>query len=102
MTVSVQKILSAFALCGLLVGGVAAAQQVEVEIEPPAPRVEIVPPLPFVGAVWVNGYWGWRDGRHYWVGGHYVHPRAGHVYVPHVWVHHGARWRYVPGHWRRH
>ena len=37
----------------------------------PAPLVEVVPVRPYVGAVWVGGYWA-RDGRHWgWRRGHW-------------------------------
>jgi hypothetical protein len=80
--------------------GVAQAQVVEVE--PPAPRVEVVPPLPYPGAVWTPGYWGWRDGRHAWIGGTYVHGRPGYTWRRHEWVHEGRGWRMHEGGWERH
>ena len=74
----------------------------EVAVAPPAARVEIVPPLPYAGAIWVGGRWVWRGGRHVWVAGRYMHPRRGYVYAPHVWTPgpHG-RWHYAPPRWRR-
>ncbi|MEO8836900.1 MAG: hypothetical protein ABI364_09195 [Caldimonas sp.] len=46
-----------------------------VDAPPPATYVEPVPPLPYVGAIWIGGYWGWRGGRHEWVRGRYEAPR---------------------------
>lgn len=74
---------------------------VEVDNEPPPPRVEVVPIQPYYGAVWVGGRWQWRGGRHEWVQGRYVRPRGGFVYAPHRWYRHGNRWRYEPGRWHR-
>ena len=36
------------------------ADEAVVDIAPPAPYVEVVPAIPFAGAVWIGGYWGWR------------------------------------------
>ena len=80
----------------------AIADRAAVEIETPAPYVEVVPPLPFPGAVWLGGHWGRRADHPYWISGRYVHPRRGYVYIPHRWARHGARWHYTPGRWRRH
>ena len=40
----------------------APAGEVVVDAAPPAPYYETLPPLPFAGAVWINGYWDWRGG----------------------------------------
>ena len=77
------------------------ARVVEISTGPPPPRYEVVPAPPYVGAVWIGGYWGWRGRAHVWVPGRYVRPRPGYVYVPHNWARVGPRWRYHPGGWRR-
>jgi hypothetical protein len=77
-------------------GGVIA----EVDVAPPPPQVEVVPAVPYAGAVWVGGYWGWNAGRHVWIGGHYEHPRPGYVWEPHRWVVAGGHWRLMGGGWR--
>ena len=59
---------------------------VMVGVPPPAPYVEVVPAAPFVGALWITGYWGWSQGRHQWVPGRYVQPRPGYRWEPHHWV----------------
>jgi hypothetical protein len=74
---------------------------VEIDREPPPPRVEVVPAAPYYGAVWIGGRWVWRGNTHVWVVGRYVRPRAGYVYAPHRWYRSGPRWRYEPGGWRR-
>ncbi len=75
--------------------------EVMAEVSPPQERYEVVPPLPFLGAIWIRGYWGWYSGRHVWVGGHYVRPVHGHRYVPHGWHSHGRRWVLRGGYWAR-
>ena len=53
-------------LCAGLAGAFAPsiAQAQVVVVPPPPPRVEVVPPLPYPGAVWSPGYWTWRGRRH--------------------------------------
>ena len=74
---------------------------VDVQIAPPAPRVEVVP-APRVGYVWAPGYWRWNGRRHVWIGGHWVRARRGFHWAPDAWVQgpHG-RWHYRAGHWER-
>ena len=74
----------------------------EVMVAPPPARVEVIPPEPYVGAVWVSGRWLWRGGRHVWMDGSYVRPRPGYVYAPHTWTAHANRWKYQPPYWQRH
>ena len=74
----------------------------EANAPPPPAQVEVIPPEPYVGAVWVSGRWIWRGGRHVWTAGNYVRPRPGYVYAPHTWTAHGNRWKYQPPQWQRH
>ena len=74
---------------------------VVVDIAPPAPYVEVVPVIPYAGAVWIGGYWGWRGGRHAWVSGRWDQPRAGYGWRPHAWVQLGSRWHLHAGGWIR-
>ena len=83
-------------------GGYAPTGEVMVtDVSPPAPYYETVPPPPFVGAVWIDGYWGWRGGRHVWIGGRYEQGRPGYGWQPHRWVQHDGRWHLEEGHWAR-
>lgn len=75
--------------------------QVIVDLAPPAPYVEVVPAIPFAGAIWLGGYWGWNGGRHHWVPGRWEHPRAGYVWRPYAWVERGGRWHGGGGGWYR-
>ena len=68
---------------------------------PPPAQVEVIPALPFYGAVFINGFWGWNSGRHHWVPGHYVRPVPGHRFVPQRWDNQGGRWALRGGFWVR-
>lgn len=72
-----------------------------VDVAPPAPYVEVIPVLPFLGALWIAGYWGWQSGRHQWVPGRYERPRAGYGWNAHSWVNQGGRWHLHGGGWAR-
>lgn len=50
---------------------------------PPPMRVEVVPALPFAGAIWIAGFWAWEGGRHHWVPGRYAPPVQGRRYERH-------------------
>lgn len=77
-----------------------ARVNVDIDIAPPPPRVEVVP-APRVGYVWAPGYWGWRGHRHVWVNGVYVHQKAGYHWAPHRWEQRNGRWHFEEGGWRR-
>ena len=72
-----------------------------VDMPPPPPQVEVIPAIPFAGAIWLSGYWGWHAGRHVWVGGNWSAQRPGYVYNPHRWIATQGRWHLMPGHWDR-
>lgn len=70
-----------------------------VVVAPPPPRVEYVGPPPFIGAIWLDGFWTWRGNRHDWVPGRWEAPRSGNNWVPHRWDRDGNQWRERGGHW---
>jgi WXXGXW repeat (2 copies) len=70
------------------------------EVPPPPPQVEVVPVLPFAGAIWLSGYWGWGGGRYHWVPGRWDRPRVGFMWAPHRWVPFHGRWQ-LRGGWHR-
>ena len=76
-------------------------ETVIVDVAPPRPYVEVVPVIPFAGAIWLGGYWGWNGGRHQWVPGRWDRPRAGYNWRPHAWVQQGGRWHLHAGGWIR-
>jgi hypothetical protein len=72
-------------------------------VPPPAPYPEVIPAIPYAGAAWISGYWGWNGGRHRWVSGYYSQPRPGYHWTPHRWQPVGGRWQLHGGAWgRRH
>ena len=78
----------------------AAAVDVFVNIAPPAPRYEVVPPHR-EGYVWQPGYWDWRGDRHYWRKGHWVRERPGYYWHPSRWESVDGRWVMRQGGWHR-
>ena len=78
----------------------AAAVGVFVQIAPPAPRFEYVPP-PRYGYVWAPGYWSWRGHRHVWISGTWVKARHGYHYQPYSWVPRNGGWYLERGRWDR-
>ena len=78
----------------------AAAQQIVIDVAPPAPKVETVP-APVVGQVWTPGYWRWEEPRrtHIWVDGRLQPERPGHKWVADRWVPRDQRYVYEPGRW---
>lgn len=77
-----------------------AGVSIDVDIAPPAARVEVMPAAR-AGFVWVPGFWEWRGHRHFWVAGHWMPERRGFHWVPAHWEPRGPRWHFEEGHWAR-
>jgi len=77
----------------------AAAADVYVRIEPPAPRHEVV--VEKHGYVWIPGYWSWNGHRYGWVDGHSVRARHSEHWVPDRWVEDRGQWHREHGRWER-
>lgn len=77
-----------------------ATAQVYVEVAPPPPRVEHMPP-PRHGHAWVSGHWEWRRHGYRWVPGHWVAARPGYRYHGPEWVARDGRWYMERGRWER-
>src|SRR6516162_1754830 len=90
-----------------------AAATVSVNVEPPVVQpapivvgwapppllVEVPPPSPFLGAVWVGGYWVWQ-GNWVWAHGHWMGPpRADYVWVHPYYEHRADTVIFIDGHW---
>jgi hypothetical protein len=75
-----------------------AAIGIDIDIAPPAVRVEPVPG-PRVGYVWAPGFWEWRDHAHVWVPGRYIRERHGYHWVADRWEQRGPHWHHEHGHW---
>ncbi|MFQ6082339.1 MAG: YXWGXW repeat-containing protein [Candidatus Aminicenantia bacterium] len=68
---------------------------------PPSAKVEIRPPTPYPGAVWISGHWKYTRHGWVWVSGHWAKPpRRGAVWVPGRWVKTPHGWKWRKGHWR--
>jgi hypothetical protein len=97
------KWLESAALTSVL--AVPAFSQVGIYIgrNPPPPlRYEAQPPIPGPGYVWIDGYWGWRDGRYIWFPGRWNRPPyEGGYWVHSHWDHYPEGWRLHEGHWDR-
>lgn len=68
---------------------------------PPPPRFEQATPQPSSDAVWIPGYWYWRDGQQQWVAGHWdVPPRVGATWVAPRWEKRGDEYIFIQGYWQ--
>ena len=66
---------------------------------PPPMLVEPPPPMPFGGAVWVGGYWGWQ-GTWVWAAGRWAPPpQPGYGWVHPYYENRGGVVVIVTGHW---
>src|SRR5688572_12483754 len=70
---------------------------VEVEEEPPPPRVVHYEARP--GFIWIEGRWNWSGGRWVWMDGRYERERVGYVYAPGRWERRGRRHVWIDGRW---
>ena len=74
-----------------------------VQSEPPPVRIEVIPPQPDDGFVWVAGYWTWRVNSWLWIGGSWCRPPHSHVvWIEPRWDHEGDHWHFNPGRWHDH
>jgi hypothetical protein len=105
----ITKIFATAALIGLMtaLGGCAARVGVPppvlVSTPPPPPPavVEVQPIVPFLGAVWIGGYYEYRHNNYHWRSGRYVRPpHRGARWVPGYWRHHRGGWGWHDGRWR--
>jgi hypothetical protein len=61
--------------------------------------VEVPPPSPFFGAVWVGGYWVWQ-GNWVWAHGHWMGPPSpDYVWVHPYYEHRGDDVIFIDGYW---
>ena len=103
-SVRVSSILLAAAICSGVVATTHLAsgqEEIEIEIAPPAPRVEVIPVAPSPRHFWIHGYYGWNGGAHYWIPGRYEVLRPGWGWSESHWGVVGRRWHFYPGHWYR-
>jgi hypothetical protein len=88
------------ALAGMHASTAQAAIGIDIDVAPPAPRVEVVP-APRAGFVWAPGYWRWNGHAHAWHNGYWIKERRGYHWVPDAWVGNGPHYHYARGHWER-
>ena len=95
-------LLAAIALSAAMVSLPGVARTfVEIQVAPPAPRLEVVPPAR-VGYVWAPGYWRWNGRHHVWIRGSWVRERRGWHWERDAWVQGpNGRWHLARGHWER-
>lgn len=87
---------------GVYAPGPPPAYGVYAPLPPPPPPVQVVPALPYPGAVWIGGWWNWGGGRYAWVPGYYARPYPGHRWEPHRWAPRpGGGWALQGGYWAR-
>lgn len=73
---------------------------VEVESEPPPPRVVRYESRP--GFIYIDGRWDWRGGQWVWRDGYYERERTGYIYAPGRWERRGRGHVWVEGRWDSH
>ena len=101
MMLSMQALLASGVVAFALLSTPAHARvDLFLNVAPPEPQVEVVPP-PRSGYVWAPGFWEWRGHHHVWVEGHWVRARVGYHWLPDRWDRDGERWHYFRGHWER-
>ena len=72
-----------------------------VEQPPPPRKLEIVPLPPGPDYAWVPGQWMYSEGKWIWNEGAYkLRPYVGAVWMGGYWARHGRGWTWVRGHWR--
>src|ERR1700729_715930 len=99
MKMKIAVLCAALGVGASLASGITSARTfVDIDVAPPAARVEVVP-APRAGYVWAPGYWNWEGHRHVWVAGRWIHERPGHQWVNDNWVQRDGHWHYEKGHW---
>ena len=95
-----KALLGAIALSSIGFMPIPASAQIYIDVAPPAPRHEVIPPHR-AGYVWQPGYYDWRNGRHVWTRGHWVRERQGMYWHPSRWEQRDGRWYMEKGRWDR-
>jgi hypothetical protein len=97
---AVRNLSLSLLLCGAFAAPAHAQINFNINMAPPAPQREVVPPVP-PGHVWAPGYWGWSGDRHVWVRGRTIVQREGYRWEPDRWDQHGGSFVRTSGHWER-
>ncbi|MGD9585773.1 MAG: hypothetical protein AB7V34_03170 [Brachymonas sp.] len=79
--------------------GVVQPDPLLIPYDPPPVLVETPPPMPFIGAIWIGGYWTWQN-QWVWARGHWASaPRPGYTWTHPYYAHRGNGVVFVNGHW---
>ena len=76
---------------------------VRIQVAPPPPVLEMAPPCPYPGAVWIAGYYAWHPSRHHFVwvpGAWYRPPHPRWVWIAPTWQFQTGQWVFMPGYWQ--
>jgi hypothetical protein len=76
----------------------AASVNFELNVAPPPPQHEEVPP-PREGYTWAQGYWDYDNGKHTWRQGHWEKDHPGERWANGGWNEHDGKWELERGHW---
>jgi hypothetical protein len=78
-----------------------AIKMVQVTAEPPAEKVEVIPPRVSSSYDWCHGHWAWTGLEYRWVPGHWGFVPSGfHERVGGHWYRSGGFWFFSSGYWR--
>ncbi len=70
-------------------------------VAPPAPLVEVVPPVPGPTVYWQAGHWTWTGTQWAWIPGHYEQrPTQAGVWLPGHWEQSSNGYVWVEGRWQ--
>lgn len=66
----------------------------------PPPQIEKIPPKPFPGAYWKQGYWEYSEYKWLWINGYWQSRQKNkNRYVPAHWEKTSTGRKWVPAHW---
>jgi hypothetical protein len=95
-----KSLLAGICMAALAIPVAASAAVVYLNVAPPEPRHERVPP-PRVGYVWSQGYWDAQDNRHVWRTGRWERERKGYHYTQSTWTQRDNRWQLERRRWNK-
>src|SRR5262249_59100318 len=102
---TIKRLIASAALAGLVAtagcaGTYGYSEGYYATTPPPAAYVDVRGSAPYAGAVWIDGYWGYRSDHYIWNRGYWTHERPGYTWEAHRWYRSGNGWRLSRGHWR--
>ena len=98
---AIRRISLPLLLAAAVLAGPAYAQlRLDINIGPPPPQHEIMPPIA-PGYIWAPGYWGWSGQHHVWVRGRPIVQREGYRWEPDRWDQRDSSYYRTAGHWKQ-